>query len=172
MSLNDYIIQRKRRKKFIAEILIPYRGNRHPQAVSTQEFVRDPERGANCQTTTGGLLDRLGYTIIDPRSLELAVDTTYTIAVPRLELVRSHDVVIFHPDDGRTDLRLGHTTVAHIEGRSIYLIHNSIEHGRTVQEKIIWENQGRISAIKRPVRRNTEPDRPFLRAVGFEQLAA
>lgn len=131
-----------------------------------------PERGANCQTTTGGILDRLGYVIPNPRSLELALDRAHTKVVHRIAGLRSHDVIIYLPRDGRTDIRYGHTTIAHVEGGTLYLAHNSARNGRAITEAARLEDQGRIAIILRPaVRHGNGPDIPWLTAYGFEHLA-
>lgn len=173
MLLTIILYQRKRYQEFKNErVIIPYRGNRNPDTIALHDFVEHPERGANCQTTAVGVLNRLGYEVSHFRSLELARDGRETVLIDNFAEVAHHDVILYLPEDGRTDPRLGHTALALIDSGTLYLAHNALGHGHTVIEPALHEAQGRIAAIKRPIARPNPPDVQFLARVGLQPLAA
>lgn len=155
----------------MAEILIPYRGNRNPQTIGLREVVTHPERGANCQTTTAVILDRLGYQVPHLRSLELLHDRSATVTVHTFTEVQPHDIILYQAKDGRTDPRYSHPAIAHVEGGTLFIAHNSDLNGRATLERARPEDQGRILVIKRPIARPGLPDVQFLARAGFHPLA-
>ena len=72
----------------LTELLgVPYETSRHPGNVSVEEFLANPERGANCQLFALGVLRKVGFDINDQMpmnqgerfgSKELWLDVKYT----------------------------------------------------------------------------------------------
>ncbi len=172
ISLKQVYYTAKEVTKFKNErVIIPYRGNRNPDTISLNDFVRNPGNGAGCQTTAIGLMRSLGYELPHVRSLELAHNQAHTETVHSFSELKPHDIIIYLPKDGRTDPRYGHPTIAHVEGGTLYIVHNSVGNGRALMQPARHEDQGRIAVIKRPVLRPRPVNHQFLQSVGFEPLA-
>jgi hypothetical protein len=112
-----------------------------------------------------------GFEIGHMRSSGLVHDDEYTRTIHSFSEVRTHDIVIFQPNDGRTDTRFSHPAVALIDSGRLYVAHNSRENGRAIIETVESSEQGRIVTIKRPIARPHRPDVQFLTRAGLQPFS-